>query len=189
MKLPPCVAQLSESDSAHVPSIGQHAPAMGIAPSTGSLPRPRLRLQSQVTFPPLKTHRPEAARAGAIYFAIVFAAGFALGTVRVLFLIPQVGELLAVLLELPLMLGISWFASAKIIARFQVPPRIPARATMGAVAFALLMVAELTLSLTLFGSSINDFAQTLTTPHGIIGLAGQILFGLMPVIQLKSKTQ
>jgi len=136
----------------------------------------------------LTTHRPQAVKAGVTYFAIVFAAGFALGTLRVLLLIPQVGELPAVLLELPLMLGISWLASAKLIARFQVPPRIPARATMGAVAFTLLMLAELTLSLTLFGSSLNDFTRSLTTPQGIIGLAGQTLFALMPVIQLKSKT-
>jgi len=112
----------------------------------------------------------------------VFAAGFALGTARVLLLVPRFGELPAALLELPMMLGISWFVCAKLVARYQVPPSISPRLTMGAVAFALLMVAELALSLTLFGRAMNDFAQALATPHGMIGLAGQVLFGLMPVI-------
>jgi hypothetical protein len=96
--------------------------------------------------------------------------------------VPQYGELPAALLELPIMLGISWVACAKVIARYHVPPRIPPRLTMGAVAFGLLMLAELALSLTLFGRSMNDFAQALATTHGMIGLGGQVLFGLMPVI-------
>jgi hypothetical protein len=127
-------------------------------------------------------HRTRAVEAGVTYFAIVFAAGLALGTVRVLLLVPQLGELLAALLELPIMLGISWFVCAKLIARYQVPPRIPARLTMGAVAFGLLMLAELALSLTLFGRSMTDFVQALATSHGMTGLAGQVLFGLMPAI-------
>ena len=53
---------------------------------------------------------------------------------------------------------------------------------MGFVAFGLLMLAELALSLTLFGRSLTDFVQALATPHGMTGLAGQVVFGLMPVI-------
>ena len=118
----------------------------------------------------------------------MFAAGFALGTVRVLLLVPQLGELLAGLAELPVMLGISWIACAKVIARFQVPRRIRPRLTMGAIAFGLLMLAEVILSLTLFGRSTNDFAEGLTTPHGMIGLGGQVLFGLMPAMRMKAET-
>lgn len=126
--------------------------------------------------------RPRAFEAGVAYFAIVFAAGFALGTVRVLLLVPQVGELAAALLELPIMLGISWYVCDKLIVRYQVPARIPPRLTMGAIGFGLLMLAELVFSLTLFGRSISDFAEALVTPHGSIGLGGQVVFGLMPVI-------
>ena len=112
----------------------------------------------------------------------MFAAGFAFGTVRVLLLVPRVGELSASLLELPIMLGISWFVCTKVIARYQVLPRISPRLTMGIVAFSVLMLAELSLSLTLFGRSMNDFANALATPHGMVGLAGQVLFGLMPLV-------
>jgi hypothetical protein len=38
-----------------------------------------------------------------VYFAAVFAAGFAFWTLRVLVLVPQVGERLALLIELPFM--------------------------------------------------------------------------------------
>lgn len=124
----------------------------------------------------------EAIRAGILYFVVVFAAGFVLGTARVLLLAPRLGELLATVTELPFMLAISWFACGKLITRFQVPPRTKPRLTMGAVAFALLMLAEVFLSVTLFNRTLNEFADALTTPPGLLGLGGQILFGLMPLL-------
>ena len=44
-------------------------------------------------------------RAGVVYFAVVFATGFALGTVRTLWLAPALGERRAELLETPFMLA------------------------------------------------------------------------------------
>ena len=49
--------------------------------------------------------------AGAAYFAVVFATGFALGVVRVLVTAPRLGETGAVLLEVPIILAASWFAA------------------------------------------------------------------------------
>lgn len=121
-------------------------------------------------------------RAGAAYFAIVFAAGFALGTVRTLLHAPRIGELLAVLFELPLMLAIAWLACGTLLTHFRIPQRVAPRLSMGAVAFALLMLAELTLSVTAFDRSMSDFARELTTPHGLLGLSGQVLFALMPLV-------
>jgi len=62
-----------------------------------------------------------ALKAGAAYFAIVFAAGFVLGTARVLALLPFVGETAAVLIEAPLMVLASWIVSWWLTARFDVP--------------------------------------------------------------------
>ena len=40
-------------------------------------------------------------RSGAVYFAIVFLVGFALGALRTLVMAPRLGDTLAVLLERP----------------------------------------------------------------------------------------
>ena len=79
-------------------------------------------------------------------------------------------------------------SDAKVVARFQVPSRVVPRLAMGAVAFGLLMLAEVMLSVALFGRPMNDFVQGLTTLHGMIGLGGQVLFGLMPVVLDRTST-
>lgn len=49
-----------------------------------------------------------ALKAGAIYFVAVFTLGFCLGVLRTLVLVPRLGETLAVLAELPVILAASW---------------------------------------------------------------------------------
>lgn len=48
-----------------------------------------------------------ATKAGALYAIIVFLIGFILGTIRVLLLVPHMGETTAVISELPIMLAAS----------------------------------------------------------------------------------
>jgi len=67
------------------------------------------------------------------------------------------------LLELPVMLAISWFVCAKVIARYQLLPRISPRLTMGVAAFSLLMLAELFLSPTLFDLNYSISLNSATT--------------------------
>lgn len=119
--------------------------------------------------------------AGFTYFAIVFTAGFALGALRTLIVAPRLGETGAVAAELPVMLAISFFACRFLVRRFKVPPRLSARAAMGAVAFALLMAAEFALSTLAFGRSAAEFMGAFATPAGLLGLGGQIAFALMPL--------
>ena len=115
--------------------------------------------------------------------AVVFAAGFALGVLRTLLVAPRFGDLPAVALELPVMLAISWVVCGKVLSRFEVPSDTASRFSMGAVAFGLLMFAEITLSVGLFGRSMSEHFDALTTTHGLLGLTGQVLFGLMPLVR------
>lgn len=133
------------------------------------------------TVPNVTASASQVIKAATAYFAIVFVAGFALGTLRTLVVAPHFGDLAAVALELPVMLAISWIVCGRVVARLQLPPQPLPRGAMGAIAFGLLMLAELTLAVGLFGRSLSEYAAHFTTPHGLLGLAGQILFGLIPL--------
>ena len=122
-----------------------------------------------------------ALKAGAIYFFVVFTAGFAFGTLRTLVIAPPIGDLIAVVLELPLMLAISWIACGWVLRRIRVPNLTYHRIAMGAFAFILLMVAEVLMSTQLAGLDLaSHFALYRTLPV-IIGLLGQIAFALFPL--------
>jgi hypothetical protein len=135
----------------------------------------------------LNADMPSAIRAGALYFAIVFAAGFVLGALRVTVLMPLIGELPAVALELPVILFISWIACRRLIAQFSVPAMAPHRAAMGALAFGLLMLAELALSVLVFDRSGAEYLAGLQSAPGLLGLAGQLVFASMPLGLLRQR--
>lgn len=119
------------------------------------------------------------AMAGAVYWAIVFALGFVLGTLRVLWVAPAIGLLPATMLELPVILTASWFAAGWLIRRFAIASRGEALAA-GALAFAILMAAECALASVLTGQSPAQWLAGLRQPHALLGLAGQVVFALMP---------
>jgi hypothetical protein len=56
-------------------------------------------------------------KAGAAYFALVFAVGFVLGTIRTLWLVPRVGTRTAELMEMPLMLAATILAARRTLLR------------------------------------------------------------------------
>ena len=124
-----------------------------------------------------------AALAGFAYFLLVFAAGFALGAVRTIFVAPRLGETLAVVIELPLMLAISWIACGAVLKRVSIPPRVWTRLAMGACAFLFLMLAEFALAHFAFSQSLDSFLAGLTRMPGALGLAGQIAFALSPLVR------
>ena len=120
--------------------------------------------------------------AGAVYFALVFTCGFVLGAVRTLWIAPRTGPLGAVLLELPLILAVSWLACLWCVRHMAVPDRAGARASMGLTAFVLLLVVEFGMA-ALTGQSPGGYLRAMATPAGVAGLLGQILFALLPLLQ------
>lgn len=122
--------------------------------------------------------------AAAFYFQIAFAVGFALGTLRALLIAPRIGELAAVIIELPIILAASWGVAGRLIARYNVLPA--QRPAMGAFAFLLLIVTEAALAVLLFGRTIDEHLAHLRTTAGATGLAGQIVFAAIPTLRYRA---
>ena len=68
-----------------------------------------------------------ATTAGTLYAIIVFLIGFILGTVRVLLVVPHLGETTAVIVEAPIMLAGSWFVCGWCVDRLDVRRTVPTR--------------------------------------------------------------
>ncbi|HRL76757.1 MAG TPA: hypothetical protein PK440_18635 [Candidatus Accumulibacter phosphatis] len=100
---------------------------------------------------------------------------------RTLLLVPRVGETAAVLVELPIMLGASWLICGRILRR---SPLSPGEAVVtGACAFVLLMIAELSLSVLLAKRTLPAHLALYSETAHLLGLAGQIVFALFPVVR------
>lgn len=114
---------------------------------------------------------------------IVFVIGFIVGTIRVLLVAPRLGETTAVIIESPIMLAASWFVCRWCVDRLSARRTVPARSLMGLVAFVVLMSAEVGLG-AVFGRSIPDQLAAYGSLAGRIGLAAQVIFAVLPVIQV-----
>jgi ABC-type uncharacterized transport system permease subunit len=123
----------------------------------------------------------KALRAGCTYFAGVFAVGFLLGVLRTLVLAPRIGETLAVLIELPIILGVSWLICGHILRRS--PLSSGEAVVMGASAFVLLMIAEMSMSILLANRTLSAHLALYSERSHLLGLAGQTAFALFPVVQ------
>jgi hypothetical protein len=118
---------------------------------------------------------------GARYFAIVFGAGFALGPIRVLWLVPRVGTRAAELLEAPLMLAVIVFA-ARLVGRVAPPPTPAERLGAGLVALGLVLVAEGTLVLPLRGLSVGEYLATRDPVSGAVYAGTLGVLAVMPLL-------
>lgn len=125
---------------------------------------------------------PKALTAGTLYFIIVFSAAFVIGVLRTLVIAPAIGEVAAVLIEVPILLTLSWVVCRWVLFRLPVP-NIQGRLAMGALAFALLMVAELLLSILIGHRTVAEHFALFLTASVQIGLVGQIGFTVIPLVQ------
>jgi hypothetical protein len=122
-----------------------------------------------------------ALAAGALYFLLTFTVGAALGTVRILVAEPRFGSVPAVLLELPFLLAASWWICGRLIRYLSVPKALSSRLAMGVLAFGILMVAELGLSLFAVGGSVSGHFARYREAAPLMGLLGQMAFGAFPL--------
>ncbi len=118
------------------------------------------------------------------YFGLVFAAGFVLGVLRRLVLLRWCSETSAVLLEVPVILAISWWVSRRILARWSGKWGAGPRLAMGGLALLFLLLAEATLASALGGVSLVEHLRSYRMAPQWIGLLGQVMFGLIPWVQV-----
>jgi hypothetical protein len=96
-------------------------------------------------------------QAGGLHFAPVFAAGFALGPIRLLWLVPRFGARSAELMAAPVMPAVIIAVAQWVIRRFAVPPIFFNRLATGCVALGLLLTTEFSRVL----MAARSFAQRL----------------------------
>jgi len=120
-------------------------------------------------------------KAGVLYFALVFGAGFVLGTIRTLWVVPKVGTRRAELMEAPIMFVVTIMAARWIVLRFAIPPLTSARLGMGVTALALLLAAEFGLMLRLRGLSMRNYLATRDPVSGTVYYLMLVVFAIMPL--------
>jgi len=120
-------------------------------------------------------------KAGALYFAIVFGAGFLLGPMRILWAVPRFGTRMAEMMETPIMFAITVLAARWIARRLAVPTKASSRLGMGCVGLGLMLVAEFTLVLWLRGLSISEY---LANRDPVSGTVYYIMLGVFCFMRL-----
>ena len=123
--------------------------------------------------------------AGAIASAAVMVAGTVLGTLRVLVLAPRTGEVVATLLELPLILAAGWLACDWAARTCRIPAHRLPRLAMGASALLVLLALEAGLAMAVAGTTPAAFLARFREPAAQLGLAAQLLFAAFPLLQAR----
>jgi hypothetical protein len=121
-------------------------------------------------------------KAGVLYFALVFGAGFVLGTIRTLWVVPRVGTRMAELTETPIMLAVVIVASRWVALHLLVPFVPSVRLGMGAIALGLLLPAEFAFVLWVRGLSIRQYFASRDRVSGAFYYAMLGLFAIMPLL-------
>ena len=114
------------------------------------------------------------------YFLLVFAVGFALGAIRVSFIVPRLGVRWAELLEMPLMLLASFFAARFFVDRYG-PFSTVRLVGIGALALALLVAAELGLTVA-FGQTIGEYIAGRDPVSASAYLISLAVFAALPLL-------
>ena len=121
-------------------------------------------------------------KGGVLYFALVFGAGFMLGTIRTLWVVPRFGTRIAELMEMPIMLIVTIVAARWIALHLAVPFAPLARLGMGAIALVLLLVAEFGLVLWLRGLSIREYLASRDPVSQTVYYLMLGMFAIMPFL-------
>ena len=120
--------------------------------------------------------------AGIAYFALVFAAGFAMGVIRVPLLVPHLGVRVAELLEMPIMFVVIVLSARFVMKRFAVPAAAKSRLLVGCTALALAVAAELLVAVAFQRQSITQYLASRDPVSGSAFLVMLGVFAAMPFV-------
>ena len=126
-------------------------------------------------------------KAAACYFGLVFGTGFVLGSIRVPFLVPRLGMRIAELIEMPFMLVAIVLSARYVARRFALPSTYGIRVSVGVLALALLVAAELLLTLAIQSQTLGQFIASRNPVSGAVYLLMLGLFALMPAILARAQ--
>jgi hypothetical protein len=121
----------------------------------------------------------------AIYFGVAIAAGFALGAVRTLLVVPLVGTRIAELAETPVMLAVVYFAARWITLRYALPYVAAQRLAIGLIALVLMLLTEFTLVLRVRGMSVEGYFADFDPVAGTAYWVALGLFAAMPSLVMR----
>ena len=127
-------------------------------------------------------------KAGALYFALVFGAGFVLGIPRVLWVVPRLGARAAELIKSPIMLVVIIFAARWVARRFALPPTLAARLGPGFMALGLMLAAEFTVVLKVRGLTLAQYIAGRDPVAGTVYILMLLAFALMPLAVARKLT-
>jgi hypothetical protein len=126
-------------------------------------------------------------KAGVLYFAVVFGAGFALGTIRVLWAVPHYGTRIAELMEAPIMFGVTILTARWVIRRLAIPRTPSKRLGVGFIALGFLLVSEFSLVLWLRGLTISEYLSGRDPVSGTVYYMMLGIFAIMPLLVAKQQ--
>ncbi len=121
-------------------------------------------------------------KCGLLYFALTFGAGFVLGTIRVVWAVPRLGERTAELMETPVMLIVTILAARWVVQRLALPRTSSKRLVVGLFALGLLLVAEFTVVLYLRGLTSREYFASRDPIAGTVYLVTLGVFAIMPLL-------
>ncbi len=119
-------------------------------------------------------------KAASLYFSIVFGAGFVLGTLRVLLLVPHVGERTAELIEMPLMLIVIVLAARWIVRHRLHDARPSLTILVGLLAMGLVLLADLGVGMILRDMAVAEVFLQRDPVSGTVYYLSLLVFAILP---------
>lgn len=121
-------------------------------------------------------------KAGALYFAAVFIAGFVLGTIRTLLIVPRFGVRTAELMEAPIMFVVTILAASWGAQRLRLQTALLGRLGVGLVGLVLLLIAEFAVALWARKLTVSEYLASRDPVAGAVYLALLVIFAIMPLL-------